>query len=109
MRARRREGEGSSLSELAKRKKASLISDSVAAEMLFSFARADWRGTFSFGGGAEAGARRLGGCYGSELLFRETVLETYHCQEYGTLGRGRFNIQIRSTLRAETPNLDGQV
>ncbi len=68
------------MSELAKRLKASLISDSVAAEMLFSFARADWRGTFSFGGGAEAGARRLGGCYGSELLFRETVVEIYHCQ-----------------------------
>ena len=61
--ARRRLGEGSSLSEFAKREKASLISDSVAALMLFSFARADWRGVFSLMGGAGpgAGARRLGG------------------------------------------------
>ena len=62
MRARRREGEGSSLSEFAKREKASLISDSVAAEMLCSLARADWRGAFSLAAGVGAGARRLGGC-----------------------------------------------
>lgn len=70
MRARRREGEGSSFSELAKRLKASFISDSVAAEMSFSLARADWRGALSLGGGAEVGARRLGGCYDGELLFK---------------------------------------
>lgn len=74
MRARRREGEGSSFVELAKRLKASLISDSVAAEMLFSLARADWRGAFSLGGGAEAGARRFGGCYGGKLFFYMTLL-----------------------------------
>jgi len=69
VRARRREGEGSSFVELAKRLKASFISDSVAAEILFSLARADWRGAFSLGGGAEAGARRLGGCYGGKPFF----------------------------------------
>lgn len=62
MRARRREAEGRSFEEFAKRVKASLISASVAALMLFSFATADWRGAFSLAGGAvAAGARRLGG------------------------------------------------
>ena len=63
MRAWRRDREGSSLSGLAKREKASLISDSVAALMLFSLASADWRGCFSLAaGGAGAAARRFGGC-----------------------------------------------
>ena len=63
MSAWRRDREGSSLSGLAKREKASFISDSVAALMLFSLAMADWRGCFSLaGGGAGAGARRFGGC-----------------------------------------------
>lgn len=63
MRARRREVEGRSLEPLAKMEKASLISASVAALMLFSFAMADWRGAFAFGGVVVegAGARRLGG------------------------------------------------
>lgn len=50
------------MSDSAKREKASLISDSVAALMLFSFAIADWRGCFSLGAGAGAAARRFGGC-----------------------------------------------
>lgn len=58
----RRDRDGNSLSELAKREKASLISDSVAALMLFSLARADWRGCFSLVAGAGAAARRFGGC-----------------------------------------------
>ena len=63
MSAWRRDREGNSLSELAKREKASLISDSVAALMLFSLAIADWRGCFSLaGGGAGTAARRFGGC-----------------------------------------------
>ena len=61
VKARRSDGDGSSLSELANRLKASLISDSVAAEMLFSFAIADCRGAFSLDGGAVAGTRRFGG------------------------------------------------
>ncbi len=63
VRARRREVEGRSLEPLAKMEKASLISASVAALMLFSFAMADWRGAFAFGGVVVegAGARRLGG------------------------------------------------
>ena len=50
-------------SETAKREKASWISASVAALMLFSFASLDWRG-LDGGGAVEAeggGARRLGG------------------------------------------------
>lgn len=61
VRARRREGEGRRpcFSEgeegVEKREKASRISDSVAAEMLFSLASLDWRGFLSGGGaGAEA-------------------------------------------------------
>ena len=61
MSAWRRDREGNSLSELAKREKASLTSDSVAALMLFSLASADWRGCFSLGAGAGAAARRFGG------------------------------------------------
>ena len=49
------------LSEEAKREKASRISDSVAAVMLCSFARAERRGVGSLGV-VEVGARRLGGC-----------------------------------------------
>ena len=60
--ARRRDGVGRNfLSGAAKRAKASLISDSVAAEMECSFARADWRGVFSLEGGGAAAPRRLGG------------------------------------------------
>lgn len=79
VRARRREGEGSSLSELAKRVKASLISDSMAAEILCSLARADWRGAFSLGAGVGTGARRLGGY--NKRVRRAGLKEgtTYHC------------------------------
>ncbi len=62
VRARRRVEVGRSfLEELEKSWKASLISDSVAAEMECSLARADWRGVFSLGGGAALVVRRFGG------------------------------------------------
>lgn len=79
-RARRRVGVGSSLEVVAKREKASLISDSVAADMLFSFAMADWRGAFSLGGGAGAGARRLGGCWGvcQYRQYQKLVRKSHH-------------------------------
>ena len=66
MRARRRDGEGrkGGFSEVAKREKASRISDSVDAVMLCSFARAERRGVGSLGA-VGAGARRFGG-YGDD-------------------------------------------
>lgn len=78
IKARRKEGDGSSLSELAKRLNASLISDSVAALMLFSLAIADCRAAFSFDGGAEAGARRLGGCMAVSWYSTGDSLWLYH-------------------------------
>ena len=62
MRARRRaeEGREGGLSEVAKREKASRISDSVEAVMLCSFARAERRGVVSLAA-VGAGARRFGG------------------------------------------------
>ena len=65
MSARRRDAEGrkGGLSEVAKREKASRISDSVEAVMLCSFARAERRGVGSLGA-VGAGARRFGGFQG---------------------------------------------
>lgn len=66
VRARRREVEGMivEVGVSVKREKASRISDSVEAEMLFSLAILEGRGFFSGGLGAGAVGRRFGG-YGA--------------------------------------------
>lgn len=89
MSARRSEGVGSCLLVFEKREKASLISDSVEAGILFSFARADCRGAFPL---AVADGCFLGGCKMSDRVIYVT------CYIEPTIVQARFVAKIYRRL-----------